>query len=119
MCEYNDEYESRLTFLECHFQGAFGPQPRQGPAVPAEHYPGRCRARSESRSGGGGGGGAGLVHDGRRETGQSCVREVVMIHVGGTRCVTSSTGNNMKRPARITLTVEFIRTCLFVFLLYV
>jgi hypothetical protein len=33
--------------------------------------------------------------------------------VGGTRCVTSSTDNIMKIRARITLTVEFIRTCIF------
>jgi hypothetical protein len=43
------------------------------------------------------------------------VREVFVIHVGGTRYVTSSTGNIMKIRARITLTVEFIRTCLFLF----
>ena len=42
-----------------------------------------------------------------------------LVHVGGTRCVTSSTGNIMKIRARITLTVEFIRTCIFLLLLYV
>ena len=47
------------------------------------------------------------------------VREVFIIHVGGTRCVTSSTDNIMKILARITLTVEFIRTCIFIFLFYV
>ena len=47
------------------------------------------------------------------------VREVCIIHVGGTRCVPSSTDNNMKIYARITLTVEFIRTCIFLFLFYV
>jgi hypothetical protein len=47
------------------------------------------------------------------------VREVCMIHVGGTRCVTSRTANNMKIRARITLTVECIRTCIFLFLFYV
>ena len=47
------------------------------------------------------------------------VSEVYIIHVGGTRCVTSSTGNNMKIRARTTLNVEFIRTCIFIFLLYV
>jgi hypothetical protein len=41
------------------------------------------------------------------------VREVLIVHVGGTRCVPSSTGNIMKRHARITLTVEFIRTRIF------
>ena len=41
------------------------------------------------------------------------VREVFIVHVGGTRCVPSSTGNIMKRQARITLTVEFIRTSIF------
>ena len=45
------------------------------------------------------------------------VREIFMIHVGGTRCVTSSTDNITKIHARITLTVEFIRTCIFIFLL--
>ena len=44
------------------------------------------------------------------------VREVFIIHVGGTRCVTSSTDNIMKIHARITLTVEFIRGCIFIFL---
>jgi hypothetical protein len=43
------------------------------------------------------------------------VREVFMIHVGGTRCVTSSTDNIMKIQARITLTVEFIRAVFFYF----
>ena len=43
----------------------------------------------------------------------------VMIHVGGTRCVTSSTDHNLKIRARITLTVEFIRTCIFICLFYV
>ena len=42
------------------------------------------------------------------------VREVFIIHVdGGPRCVTSSTDHIRKRRARITLTVECIRTCLF------
>ena len=43
----------------------------------------------------------------------------IMIHVSGTRCVTSSTDNIMKIHAGITLTVECIRTCLFVCLVYV
>ena len=42
------------------------------------------------------------------------VREIFLIHVGGTRCVTSSTDNIMKIHARITLTVEFIRGCIFI-----
>ena len=41
---------------------------------------------------------------------------VFVIHVGGTRCVTSSTDNIMKIRARITLTVECIRTCILIFL---
>jgi hypothetical protein len=41
-----------------------------------------------------------------------------LIHVGGTRCVTSSTDHYMKLQARITWTVEVIRTCLFVFLMF-
>ena len=44
---------------------------------------------------------------------------VFIIHVGGTRCVPSSTGNIMKIHARITLTVEFIRGYIFIFLFYV
>ena len=44
---------------------------------------------------------------------------VLMIHVGGTRCVTSSTDNIMKIRARITLIVEFIRGYIFIFLFYV
>ena len=43
------------------------------------------------------------------------MKSVFMIHVGGTRCVTSSTDNNMKIHVRITLTVEFIRTCIVYF----
>ena len=43
----------------------------------------------------------------------------LVVHVGGTRCVTSNTDNIMKIHARITLTVEFIRTCIFLFLFYV
>jgi hypothetical protein len=42
------------------------------------------------------------------------VKSVFIVHVGGTRCVTSSTDNNLKILARITLTVEFIRTCIFI-----
>ena len=41
------------------------------------------------------------------------VRETWMIHVGGTRCVTSSTDNIMKIHFRITLNVEFIRGYIF------
>ena len=43
------------------------------------------------------------------------VNSVFIVHVGGTRCVTSSTDNNLKIRARITLTVEVIRTCIFIF----
>jgi hypothetical protein len=47
------------------------------------------------------------------------VKLVFVVHVGGTRCITSSTDNIMKILARITLNVEFIRTCIFIFLFYV
>jgi hypothetical protein len=47
------------------------------------------------------------------------VKSVFMIHVGGTRDVTSSTDNIMNIHARITLTVEFIRGYIFIFFLYV
>ena len=47
------------------------------------------------------------------------VKLVFVIHVGGTRCITSSTDHIMKILARITLTVEVIRTCIFLFLCYV
>jgi hypothetical protein len=48
------------------------------------------------------------------------VREIcIIVHVGGTRGVTSSTDHYMKIHARITLSVEFIRTCIFLFLCYV
>ena len=43
------------------------------------------------------------------------VKPVFIVHVGGTRCVTSSTDNIMKIHVRITVTVEFIRTCIFLF----
>ena len=48
---------------------------------------------------------------------QTEVREVLMIHVGGTRCVPSSTDHTLKILARITWTVEVIRTCICLFLL--
>jgi len=44
------------------------------------------------------------------------VREVFIVHVGGTRCVISSTDHTMKMHACLTLNVECIRTCLFIFL---
>jgi hypothetical protein len=40
-------------------------------------------------------------------------QSVFIIHVGGTRDVTSSTDNSIKIQARITLTVECLRTCIF------
>ena len=40
---------------------------------------------------------------------------VFLVHVGGTRCVTSSTDNIMKIRARITWTVEFIRGYILIF----
>ena len=43
----------------------------------------------------------------------------IIVHVGGTRCGTSSADRYMKRRARITLNVECIRPCNFIFLLYV
>ena len=43
------------------------------------------------------------------------VKSVFMMHVGGTRCVPSSTDNSMKIRARITLTVEFIRGYIFLY----
>ena len=42
-----------------------------------------------------------------------------IVHVGCTRCVTSSTDHIMKIHVRITLTVEFIRGYIFIFLFYV
>jgi hypothetical protein len=48
----------------------------------------------------------GLLH--ARDYPVMMVREVFIVHVGCTRCVTSSTANNMKIHARITLNVEFI-----------
>ena len=50
------------------------------------------------------------------EENQVYVKLVFIVHVGGTRCVTSSTDNIMKIRARSTLTVEFIRTRIFLFL---
>jgi hypothetical protein len=51
---------------------------------------------------------------------QTSVSDVYsIVHVGGTRCGTSSTDHYMKIHARITLTVECIRTCIVLFLLYV
>jgi hypothetical protein len=41
------------------------------------------------------------------------VKSTFIIHVGCTRCVTFSTDNILKIRARITLTVEFIRTRIF------
>ena len=50
---------------------------------------------------------------------ETYVKSVFVVHVGGTRCVTSRTGKNIKRRARITLTVACIRTCILIFLVYV
>ena len=47
------------------------------------------------------------------------VREVFIVHVGGTRYVTFSTDNIMKIHVRITLTVEVIRGYILRFLFYV
>jgi magnesium-transporting ATPase (P-type) len=44
------------------------------------------------------------------------VREVFIVHVGCTRCVPSSTDHIMNIPVLITLNVEFIRTCICLFL---
>ena len=44
---------------------------------------------------------------------ETYVKSVCIIHVGGTRCVTSRTGKNMKRRARISWTVECIRGYIF------
>ena len=43
------------------------------------------------------------------------VRELLMIHVGGTRCVTSSTDQIMTIQAWITWTFECIRPCTLIF----
>jgi hypothetical protein len=40
------------------------------------------------------------------------VKSVFVIHVGGTRCVTSSTDNTMNRQARITLKVAYVHVFL-------
>jgi hypothetical protein len=45
--------------------------------------------------------------------------EVFMIHVGGTRCVTSSIDRIIQIHARITWGVEFIRAIFFIFFFYV
>ena len=47
------------------------------------------------------------------------VKSVFIVHVGGTRCVTFSTANIMNIHVRITLTVECIRTRIFLVLFYV
>jgi hypothetical protein len=47
------------------------------------------------------------------------VKSVFIVHVGGTRCVTSRTDNIMKIHSRITLKVEFIRGYIFICLFYV
>ena len=47
------------------------------------------------------------------------VKSAFIVHVGGTRCVTFSTANNMNIHVRITLNVECIRTRIFLFLFYV
>ena len=51
--------------------------------------------------------------------GHGYVKSVFIVHVGGTRDVTSRTNNIMKIQARITLKVEFIRGYIFIFLFYV
>ena len=56
-----------------------------------------------------------LTNEQHERFNQLYVNSVFIVHVGGTRCVTSSTDNNMKIHVRITLNVEFIRTCIFLF----
>ena len=59
------------------------------------------------------------VAQGRGQPWQRYVKSVFIVHVGGTRCVPSRTDNIMKRQARITLKVEFIRGYIFLFLCHV
>ena len=47
------------------------------------------------------------------------VREVFVVHVGGTRCVTWSIDRMIQIHARITWGVEFIRAIFFIFFFYV
>jgi hypothetical protein len=47
-------------------------------------------------------------HDVVMSDAHSYVKSVFIMHVGGPRCVTSSTGKNMNIHVRIMLTVEFI-----------
>jgi hypothetical protein len=47
------------------------------------------------------------------------VREVFIVHVGGTRCVTSSIDRIIQIHARITWGVVFIRAIFFIFFFYV
>ena len=47
------------------------------------------------------------------------VKSVLMIHVGGTRCVTWSIDRIVQRHACITWGVEFIRAIFFIFFFYV
>ena len=42
--------------------------------------------------------------------------EICLVHVGGTRCVPSSTDHTLKRQAWVTLTVEVIHVFFFMFI---
>jgi hypothetical protein len=57
--------------------------------------------------------------DNRRRAAYLVRRCMVVVHVGGTRCVTWSIDRIVQRHACITLGVEFIRAIFFIFFLYV
>jgi hypothetical protein len=53
------------------------------------------------------------IHRFQQDPSKRQVRDVFIVHVGGTRCVPFSTDHTMHIHARITWGVECIRTCLF------
>ena len=98
-----------LTLLHIRHQSPVPSRPRsaRAPVVPARRYRSGGAQCHVARLGAGGSRVASRV--------DRYVKLVFVIHVGGTRYVTSSTDNIMKIHVRITLTVECIRTCIFLF----
>ena len=57
------------------------------------------------------------IHRFQQDPSKRQVRDVFLVHVGGTRCVPSSTDHTMHIHVRIPLKFECIRTCLLLFFL--
>jgi len=111
--------ETTINFF-LSFLGMFRLRPHRSPRMVVP-FVGAQRQRTERRDGDPCGtrqrwwwGGVGKIA--KRDLFRCRVRQsVLMIHLGGARCVTSRTDNIVNIQARITLTVEFIPACIVIF----